>query len=80
LPVTAHSTSIPGENASTIASPSCWNAVSSAPSSSSAPDTFEIPTEDPSRAGLTNSGSPSSSNDARTASGVSCHAVSRTAR
>ena len=50
---------MPALNASTITRPSWANAPSSAASSSSAPRTLAIPTEEPSRAGLTNSGSPS---------------------
>ena len=59
MPITEHSTSRPRAAASTIASESCSNAVSSAAGSSSASATRTIPTEEPSRAGLTNTGSPS---------------------
>ena len=77
--MTAHSTSTPGLNASTITRPSWANAPSSAASSSSAPRTFAMPTDEPSRAGLTKSGSPSAASSARTASGSARQRASRTA-
>ena len=70
---------MPSENASTITSPSWPNAVSSAPSSSSASVTLTMPTEEPSRAGLTNSGRPSAASRARTPDGSVCHSGWRTA-
>ena len=56
LPITEHSTSRPSANASTMASASWANAAPSAAGSSSALATRAIPTDDPSRAGLTNTG------------------------
>ena len=43
-----------------MASESCANAVCSAPAARPHPSTLAIPTDEPSRAGLTNSGKPSS--------------------
>jgi hypothetical protein len=70
---------MPPENASTITRPSWPKAVSSAPSISSASLTLTMPTEEPSRAGLTNSGSPSAARRSRTPPGSVCHSGSRTA-
>ena len=58
-PRTEHSTSRPRAAASTIASASCSNAVSSAAGNSASVAARTIPTEEPSRAGLTNTGRPS---------------------
>ena len=55
--------------ASTIARGSCAKAPSSAPGNSSAAVTLTIPSEEPSRAGLTNAGSPSRPRSVSTRSG-----------
>ena len=78
-PITEHSTSMPLENASTITRPSCANADSSAASRSASDHAFAIPTDDPSRAGLTNSGVPSTASSVRTTSGSARQRCSRTA-
>ena len=70
---------MPSEKPSTITSPSWRNAVSSAPSISSASVTLTIPTEEPRRAGLMKTGSPSAASSSRTAAGASCQRGSRTA-
>src|SRR5262249_37049174 len=58
LPTTATSISIPGTNSSTSTFSQWRRASSTAGSSSSSERTFEIPTEEPSCAGLTNTGYP----------------------
>ena len=50
---------MPGDMASTITIESCANAASRAGSSSSGEETFEMPTDDPNRAGFTKTGNPS---------------------
>ena len=56
MPITEHSTSMPAEKPSTITSESWAKAASSAGPSSASDQTLAIPTEEPSRAGLTNTG------------------------
>ena len=63
---TAHSTSIPSTAASTSTLGSCTRAASMASSRSAAEATRVIPTLDPPRAGLTNTGKPSSAISSRT--------------
>jgi hypothetical protein len=59
LPSTEHSTSMPVASRSTSTTGSCSKASAIAWSSSTSLTAFEIPTDDPSRAGLTNTGGPS---------------------
>ena len=66
-PSTEHSTSMPVLIASTMTDGSWTNAASSAAPSPSADTTFAIPTDDPRRAGLTNTGRPSGASEASTA-------------
>ena len=56
LPSTPHSTSIPSQNSSRRTFSSCCRASATAGSSSSGSRTFEIPTDEPSRAGFTKTG------------------------
>ena len=63
---TAHSTSIPSTAASTSTLGSWARAASMASSSPSGPVTREIPMLEPPRAGLTNTGQPSSAISSRT--------------
>ena len=56
FPSTLHSTSTPSTNSSTSTFSSWRHASATAASSSSAVNTFEIPTEEPSRAGFTKTG------------------------
>ena len=56
LPSTPTSTSTPGWNSSTSTLSSWRRASATAASSSSAVRAFEIPTDEPSRAGFTNTG------------------------
>ena len=77
--MTAHSTSTPALNASTMTRPSWVKAPSSAATSSSSWRTLAMPTEEPSRAGLTNSGRPSAASSSRTAPGASRQRASRMA-
>ena len=79
-PSTEHSTSIPRAIASTMTFGSCTNAASSAAPSPSAVTTFAIPTDDPSRAGLTNTGSPSAASSASTASRADAQRAAPTPR
>ncbi len=58
-PSTAHSISRPWDIASTMTSESCSKALATAAGSSAASMTLTMPTDDPARAGLTNTGSPS---------------------
>jgi hypothetical protein len=58
LPSTLHSTSTPLTNSSTRIFSSCWNASSIPARSSSSPRAFVMPTDEPSRAGLMNTGKP----------------------
>jgi hypothetical protein len=58
FPSTEHSTSMPVDMASTIATASCSHAAASAAGSSPAELTLEIPTDEPSCAGFTNTGRP----------------------
>ena len=60
FPITEHSTSSPSDIASTITRGSCARAASIARASSSAFDAFAIPTDEPSRAGFTNTGNSAS--------------------
>src|SRR3954447_8512313 len=60
---------MPSENPSAITRPSWANAPSIAASRSASPHALAIPTEDPSRAGLTNTGVPSTASSLRTAAG-----------
>ena len=62
---TAHSTSIPSTAASTSTLGSCARAASMAGSTSSSTDTRVIPMLEPPRAGLTNTGQPSSAISSR---------------
>jgi hypothetical protein len=78
-PITEHSTSMPEENASTITSGSWPNASSSAGPSSASEKTLAMPTEEPSRAGLTKTGVPSAASSWRTTSGSARQRGSRTA-
>ena len=55
-PSTEHSTSSPSEKRSTSTSGSCSNAPASAVSSSDSDQALPMPTDDPSRAGFTNTG------------------------
>ena len=70
---------MPGENASTIASESCANAPSSASATPASDHALAIPTDEPSRAGLTNTGAPSTASSRLTASGSARQRGSRTA-
>ena len=58
LPSTLHSTSTPLTNSSTSTFSSCWNASSIPARSSCSLRAFEIPTDEPRRAGLTKTGKP----------------------
>ena len=58
---------------------SCCCAVSIAAASSSGPCTFEMPIEEPARAGLTKTGKPSRATEAATPSGFRIHSPRRTA-
>ena len=78
-PITEHSTSIPSEKPSTMTRLSCAKAASSAAPISASDHTLLIPTEEPSRAGLTNTGVPSTVSSCRTASGSPRQRCSRTA-
>ncbi len=69
---------MPAEKPSTITRLSCANAASSAGPSSASDQTFAMPTEEPSRAGLTNTGVPSAASSRCTASGSACQRASRT--
>jgi hypothetical protein len=69
---------MPDEKPSTITRLSCAKAASSAAVSSTSETTFAIPTEEPSRAGLTKTGMPSTPSSRRTASGSACQRASRT--
>src|ERR1700733_10857531 len=79
LPSTEHSTSRPSAAASTIATESWASAVASAPSSCSISTTREIPTDEPSRAGLTTTGRPSEAIRSRTPAGVDLYSTAVTA-
>jgi hypothetical protein len=56
LPRTPHSTSIPATNSSTSTFSSCLRASSTAGPSSDSSCTFEMPTDEPRRAGFTKTG------------------------
>ena len=70
---------MPSENASAITRLSCANAPSRAASRSASPHALAIPTDEPSRAGLTNTGVPSTASSLRTTAGSLRQRCSRTA-
>jgi hypothetical protein len=70
---------MPFEKPSTMTSGSCPKASSSAAVISASDHALWIPTEDPNRAGLTNTGVPSTASSARTAAGSARQRCSRTA-
>ena len=69
---------MPAEKPSTMTRESWAKAASSAGPSSDSDQTFAIPTEEPSRAGLTKTGVPRTASSRATASGSSRQRASRT--